>query len=101
VHEERDALLGQLERLQNRFASLQQQNDQLQSDAVAPSAVVSHGEASAFANQEKDLLKKEYEAELEFLRKKVDGTATESDVDKLLKTLKETQKQKLAIQEKK
>jgi len=53
------------------------------------------------ADKERELLKKEFDAELEYLQKRLDGTATDQDFEKMTKTLKETQKQKLVIQEKK
>lgn len=53
------------------------------------------------ADLERELVKKEYDAELDFLRKRLDGTATDQDFEKVTKILKETQKQKLVIQEKK
>jgi len=56
---------------------------------------------SKFADEEKELLRKEHEAETEFLRKQASGSATAKDFDKLLEKLKDTQKQKMAVHEQK
>ena len=96
IHEERDALLIRVEELSDEKRDLERELDDLRAKNIqsGEGSTEQMRDTIALLKKEQEVLKDEYEAELEYLRKQASGTATGADTAKFIDQLKAANKKK-------
>merc|ERR1711981_695502 len=102
IHEERDELLVKVDQLTEEKRELEQELDEYRLKGYKDSTT---GDSSLqdkidLMNKEQELMKSEYESEIEFLKKQVAGDASTKDTREFIDKLKESNKKRVGELEK-
>merc|ERR1711881_119084 len=102
IHEERDELLIKVDQLAEEKRELEQELDDIRKKALSGDLGydVTSQDKLDLLKKEQDIMKDEYEAEIDYLKKQVSGDATTKDTRVFIDKLKESNKKRVEELEK-